>query len=148
MLTNFKKVFAHLLLCGYTSQKNPDYWHGKTKRQCLITAHLDSPRPLQLFLMQISSNLPILICFTNAVHATAFSNVDICLSDSTFPHYLLNRTLHLCYCFYHLHYRWNSLWNYGTWDPMQEGFLDKKLNIWKWIWVNSSINDRSILGKK
>lgn len=34
-----------------------------------------------------------------------------------FPLHLLNRTLHLCYCFHHLHYRWNSLWNYGTWDP-------------------------------
>lgn len=45
-----------------------------------------------VFLMQISSSLPILIRFTNAVHAAAFSSADTCLSDSTFPLYLLNRT--------------------------------------------------------
>lgn len=145
MLTNFKKAFARLLLCEYTApKKTSDYWHGKTRRQCLITAYLDLPKPLELFLMQNSSNLSILICFTNAVHAAALSSVDTCLSDSTFPLYLLDRTLHLCYCFHDLHYRWNSLWNYGTWHPMHEGFPDKKLNIWKWIWLNSSINDRSV----
>lgn len=50
MLTNFKKDFAHLLLCGYTASKKSDYWHGKTRRQGVITAYLDLPRPLQLCL--------------------------------------------------------------------------------------------------
>lgn len=89
---NFKKVFAHLL-CGYTASKNLIIDMAKQEGNVLLLHILICPGHYSfVFLMQISSNLPILICFTNAVHAAAFSSADTCLSDSTFPLYLLNRT--------------------------------------------------------
>lgn len=98
IFTNFKKMSSFFYV-EIQLQKNhwSLTWQNK-EVNVLLLCILICPEPYSFFfLLQTSSNLPILICFTNILHVAAFSSCRMWMPAYLIAgFYLFNRRLHSC----------------------------------------------------